>query len=206
MHTSSSEVYGTALRTPIDEEHPLQGQSPYSASKIGADKLAESFYRAYDLPVVTLRPFNTYGPRQSARAVIPTIITQALSGDTIHLGNLEARRDLTYVSDTVEAFLKVGLVEGVEGETINLGTGDEVSVRELAELVCELVGSRASIQVDEARLRPAKSEVERLLADNRRARERIGWSPQVELREGLGRTIEWIRGHMDLYLPGQYQI
>jgi len=206
VHTSSSEVYGTALRVPIDEEHPLQGQSPYSASKIGADKLAESFYRAYDLPVVTLRPFNTYGPRQSARAVIPTIITQALSGDTITLGNLEARRDLTYVSDTVEAFLKVAQVEGVEGETINLGTGSEASVGELAEIVGKLLGRRVTVRVDEARLRPEKSEVERLLADNRRAMELIGWAPQVGLRDGLGRTIEWIRGHMEHYLPGQYQI
>ena len=206
VHTSSSEVYGTALRVPIDEEHPLQGQSPYSASKIGADKLAESFYRAYDLPVVTLRPFNTYGPRQSARAVIPTIITQALSGDTIYLGNLEARRDLTYVSDTVEAFLKVGQAEGVEGETINLGTGSEASVGELAEMIGELVGRRVTIRVDEARLRPEKSEVGRLMADNRRAMEMIGWAPQVGLRDGLGRTIEWIRGHMEHYLPGQYQV
>ena len=129
VHTSTSEVYGTALRTPIDEGHPLQGQSPYSASKIGADKLAESFYRSFDIPVVTLRPFNTYGPRQSTRAVIPTIITQALTGEVVRLGNLDARRDLTYVTDTVAGFLKVAETPGVEGETFNLGTGSEVTHR-----------------------------------------------------------------------------
>lgn len=206
VHTSTSEVYGTALRVPIDEEHPLQGQSPYSASKIGADKLAESFYRSYDLPVVTLRPFNTYGPRQSARAVIPTIITQALTQDTIHLGNLEARRDLTYVADTVAGFLRVAEAPGVEGETFNLGTGSEVRIGELAQQVIRLVGRPVEIVVDAERLRPEKSEVQRLLSDNRLAKERLGWEPKVGLEEGLRRTIEWVRGNMGYYQVGKYQI
>ena len=206
VHTSTSEVYGTALRVPIDEEHPLQGQSPYSASKIGADKLAESFYRAFDLPVVTVRPFNTYGPRQSARAVIPTIISQALTQDTIRLGNLKARRDLTYVSDTVEGFLRAGETDGVEGETLNLGTGSEIRIGELADEVIRLVGRPMRIEVDSQRLRPEKSEVGRLLSDNRLAKERLGWEPKVELEEGLRRTIEWVRGHLDFYKPHEYQV
>jgi NAD dependent epimerase/dehydratase len=206
VHTSTSEVYGTALRVPIDEGHPLQGQSPYSASKIGADKLAESFYRAFDLPVVTLRPFNTYGPRQSARAVIPTIISQALMQDTIWMGNLKARRDLTYVSDTVEGFLRAGETDGVEGETLNLGTGSEIGIGALAEEVIRLVGRPVRIEVDSRRLRPEKSEVGRLLSDNRLAKERLGWEPKVELEEGLRRTIKWVREHLDFYKPHEYQV
>jgi NAD dependent epimerase/dehydratase len=206
VHTSTSEVYGTALRVPIDEGHPLQGQSPYSASKIGADKIAESFYRAFDLPVVTVRPFNTYGPRQSARAVIPTIISQALSQEVIRLGNLEARRDLTYVADTVAGFLKAGEAQGVEGETFNLGSGQEVSIGELAGEILAQVGRPVRIEVDPARLRPEKSEVQRLLSDNQRARERLGWQPQVSLEEGLRRTIAWMREHLALYEPGRYQV
>ncbi len=206
VHTSTSEVYGTALRVPIDEDHPLQGQSPYSASKIGADKLAESFYRSFELPVVTLRPFNTYGPRQSARAVIPTIITQVLTGDTLRLGNLEARRDLTYVSDTVAGFLKVAEVPGVEGDTFNLGVGREESIGELANLIVELIGKSVRVEIEEARLRPGKSEVQRLLSDNHKARERLGWYPQVELREGLELTIAWIRNNLQHYRPGEYQV
>lgn len=205
VHTSSSEVYGTAQYAPIDEDHPLQGQSPYSASKIGADKLAESFWRSFDLPVVTLRPFNTYGPRQSARAVVPTIIIQALSGDIIHLGNLEARRDLTYISDTVEGFLKVGRLHGVEGDTFNLGTGVEVRVEGLAHEVLSILGKSAEIQVQPERLRPEKSEVQRLLADNRRAQQQLGWSPCVPLRQGLEKTIAWIAAHLEHY-PEEYQI
>ena len=206
VHTSTSEVYGTAIRVPIDEEHPLQGQSPYSASKIGADKLAESFYRSYDLPVVTLRPFNTYGPRQSARAVIPTIITQVLTQDILHLGNLEARRDLTYVSDTVAGFLRAGQKPGIEGDAYNLGTGSEVSIRELAEKILSLIKKPVEIEIDTDRLRPEKSEVQRLLSDNRRAQDRLGWKPEIELEEGLSRTIAWIRDHLNLYNPERYQI
>lgn len=206
VHTSTSEVYGTALRVPIDESHPLQGQSPYSASKIGADKLVESFYRSYDLPVVTLRPFNTYGPRQSARAIIPTIITQLLSKSELHLGNVSARRDMTYVADTVNGFLRVGQVPGIEGETFNLGTGVEISIKSLVDLLSELLGKKAEIIVDEERLRPDKSEVQRLVADNRLARERLGWEPLVSLKEGIENTIEWIREHQDLYQPDMYQL
>lgn len=206
VHTSSSEVYGTALRTPIDEKHPLQGQSPYSASKIGADKIAESFYRSYNLPVVTLRPFNTYGPRQSARAVIPTIISQVLTQSEIYLGNLEASRDLTYVSDTVAGFLCAGSVEGIEGETFNLGVGHEISIGELAKEIIELVGKPVKIQIDPLRIRPEKSEVQRLLSDNRLAKEQLNWEPKIELRQGLRNTIDWIRENQSLFDPKIYQI
>jgi NAD dependent epimerase/dehydratase len=206
VHTSTSEVYGTAMRVPIDESHPLQGQSPYSASKIAADKLAESFYRSFDLPVVTLRPFNTYGPRQSTRAVIPTIITQALTQDEIYLGNLDATRDLTYVSDTVEGFLRAGEVHGIEGGTFNLGVGREVKIGELAQEIIALINRQVYIRIDTTRLRPAKSEVERLLSDNRLAKEKLAWSPRVGLREGLLKTIEWISANLSLYRPSIYQL
>lgn len=199
IHTSTSEVYGTAQRVPMDETHPLQGQSPYAASKIGADKLAESFYCSFDVPVVTLRPFNTYGPRQSARAVIPTIVIQALKHKTIRLGNLEARRDLTYVSDTVEGFLLTGQQTGLEGETINLGSGEEISVRELVDKIGKLLQRSLQIEIDPRRVRPEKSEVQRLMADYRRAREWLGWHPKVDLNEGLMRTIQWIREHLEKY-------
>lgn len=206
VHTSTSEVYGTALRVPIDENHPLQGQSPYSASKIGADKLAESFYRSFDLPVVTVRPFNTYGPRQSARAVIPTIITQALTQDVVHLGNLDAKRDLTYVSDMVVGFLKAAETSCVEGETFNLGFGREVRIGELAEMILAQVGRPVRIEVDPQRLRPEKSEVQQLLSDNRLAHQRLGWEPSVSLPDGLQQTIAWIRQYLDLYRPDVYII
>src|SRR5215213_2967569 len=206
VHTSTSEVYGTAIRVPIDESHPLQGQSPYSASKIGADKLAESFYCAYALPVVTIRPFNTYGPRQSTRAVIPTIITQALTQDVIYLGNLDTTRDLTYVSDTVEGFLCGGEAQGIEGVTFNLGVGYEVKIGELANQIIACIGRNVEVRVDTARLRPQKSEVGRLLSDNRLAKDRLGWSPRVDLREGLLKTIEWLSDHISFYRPNIYQL
>lgn len=199
VHTSTSEVYGTALRIPIDESHPLQGQSPYSASKIGADKLAESFYLSYGLPVVTLRPFNTFGPRQSARAVIPALITQALSQSTIQMGNLEARRDFTYVSDTVDGFLKAAQTPQVEGLTINLGTGREIRIGELVKLVLAMVDHPVEVVIDPARLRPEKSEVQRLISDNRLALEALGWSPQVSFEDGLQKTFEWIRENPSLF-------
>ncbi len=206
VHTSTSEVYGTARRAPIDEEHPLQGQSPYSASKIGADKLAESFYCAYNLPVVTVRPFNTFGPRQSARAVIPTIITQALSGTTIHLGNVDTTRDFTYVDDTVRGFLLAGSTVGVEGGVFNLGTGTEIRIGDIAERIALKVGHKVEIMVEPQRLRPEKSEVFRLISDNRQARIKLGWEPQqVGLDEGLDKTIAWMRLHIDLYRPGKYE-
>ena len=205
VHTSTSEVYGTALRVPINEEHPLQGQSPYSASKIGADKLAESYYRSFDLPVVTVRPFNTYGPRQSARAVIPTIITQALAQDTLHLGNLDTARDFTFVEDTVAGFLRAVEAPGVEGGTYNLGTGDNISIGDLVEKIIRFIGRPVKLQTDESRLRPEKSEVFNLISDNNLAREALGWTPRVSLDEGLARTIDWLRTHLDLYRVGEYE-
>lgn len=204
VHTSTSEVYGTAIHAPIDEAHPLQAQSPYSASKIGADKLAESFYCTYNLPVVTVRPFNTYGPRQSARAVIPTIITQALTRSTIHLGTLDTTRDFTFVEDTVAGFLVAAKVEGAEGQTFNLGTGEEIRIEDLARKVIVLCESSAGIVVDTERLRPQKSEVLRLLSDNLRARRALGWEPKVGLDEGLRRTIAWIKAHLEMYRMDGY--
>jgi dTDP-glucose 4,6-dehydratase len=206
LHTSTSEVYGTAREVPIPESHPLQGQSPYSASKIAADKLAESFYCSFDLPVVTVRPFNTYGPRQSARAVIPTIISQALSGEEVRLGSLEPRRDLTYVSDTVAGLLRAAETPGIEGQTFNLGADGEIAIGALAERIIALIGRPARIVSDPQRLRPARSEVGRLWSDNRRAREVLGWQPQVGLDEGLARTIAWIRAHLERYQPDVYQL
>lgn len=205
VHISSSEVYGTARRVPIDEAHPLQGQSPYSASKIGADKLAESFFCAYELPVVTVRPFNTYGPRQSTRAVIPVIITQALTQETIHLGNLDTIRDFTFVQDTVSGMLKAGQADGVEGKVMNLGTGQEIRIGELAEKVIQKTGRKVQIQVDSERLRPTASEVMRLISDNSLARKCLGWTPEVSLDEGLDRTMQWIQAHLDLYRIGNYE-
>lgn len=206
IHTSTSEVYGTALRVPIDESHPLQGQSPYSASKIGADKLAESFHLSFDLPVVTLRPFNTYGPRQSTRAVIPTIITQALTSDVVRLGNLDASRDLTYISDTIEGFMRAAETPGLEGQTINLGAGREIRIGDLAQKVIELIGRPVRVEVEAQRLRPQKSEVGRLLSDNRLAARLMGWQPRVDLDEGLRRTIAWVRDHLDEYPAQGYHI
>ena len=206
IHTSTSEVYGTALHVPIDENHPLQAQSPYSASKIGADKIAESFFRSYDLPVVTLRPFNTYGPRQSARAVIPSIISQALTQNTIRLGNLDARRDLTYAMDTVEGFLKVAEVDGVEGDTFNLGSGDEIRIGDLALEIISIIDKPIKIVVDPKRLRPEKSEVQRLLSDNSLAREKLSWEPKTSLSQGLESTIAWMKDHKHLYRPDIYKV
>jgi dTDP-glucose 4,6-dehydratase len=206
VHTSTSEVYGTARYTPIDEAHPLQGQSPYSASKIGADKIAESFYRSFDVPVVTLRPFNTYGPRQSARAVIPTIITQALSRDEVKLGSLEPSRDFTFVKDTTNGFMCVAEAANVLGEEINLGNDETIRIGDLAEKIFRIIGKTPKVIVDSQRIRPAKSEVRKLWASNRKAKELIGWEPHVSLDEGLRLTIEWISTHLDLYRPDQYTV
>ena len=205
IHASTSEVYGTARYAPMDESHPLQGQSPYSASKIGADKLVESFYCAYDLPVVTVRPFNTFGPRQSGRAVVPAIITQALAGETIQLGNLDTRRDFTYVDDTVDGFIKAAEAPGIEGQAFNLGTGQEIRVGELAAKILQMIGRQVELKKEAARLRPDKSEVVRLLSDNSLARQKLKWKPCVTLDEGLACTIEWIRSHLDLYKVGKYE-
>ena len=203
--TSTSEVYGTALYTPIDEKHPLQGQSPYSASKIAADKLAESYFCSFDLPVVTLRPFNTFGPRQSARAVIPTVLTQALNGASeIRLGNLEPKRDLTFVEDTAQAFLLAAETPGIEGEVIHFGQGQAVSVGELAQHCLDAVGSKARIISMPERQRPEKSEVGLLLCDAAKARRVLHWTPQVPLDEGLHRTANYLRQHLAQYRHGQY--
>jgi dTDP-glucose 4,6-dehydratase len=206
IHTSTSEVYGTALYVPIDEKHPLQGQSPYSASKIGADKLVESFYRSFNVKSVTVRPFNTYGPGQSARAVIPTIITQALTQDVIQLGNLDTVRDFTFVDDTVNGFIKAAETDGVFGEVFNLGTGSEITIGDLAQEIIQLIGKPVQIQIDKQRLRPEKSEVMRLLSDNRKAKVGLGWQPEVSIRDGLQATIHWIEKNIDLFRPGRYEL
>jgi NAD dependent epimerase/dehydratase len=206
IHTSTSETYGTARYVPIDEAHPMQGQSPYSASKIGADKMVESFFASFKTPVVTARPFNTYGPRQSARAVIPTIIAQCLKGQTIKLGNLSPTRDFNFVSDTVRGFIAAAETPGIDGLTVNFGSGLEISVGDLAQMICELTGNRANIEVDHARTRPAGSEVERLLASNTLAKERLNWSPQVSLREGLKQTIDWIAPNQQRFRADSYVV
>ena len=207
--TSTSEVYGTARYVPIDEAHPRQGQSPYSATKIGADAMAESFYRSFGLPVVIARPFNTYGPRQSARAVIPTIVTQLLAGaDSLKLGSLHPTRDLTYVTDTAAGFIALAEADDAVGRAINLGVGEEISIGDLAAAIMRIVGREVPILSDDARLRPALSEVERLLSNNALAREVAGWQPRVSLEEGLARTVEWfsVEANRARYKAGIYNV
>jgi len=206
IHTSTSEVYGTAQYTPIDEYHPLQGQSPYSASKIGADKIAQSFALSYDLPVITLRPFNTYGPRQSARAVIPSIIVQTLTKDQINLGSLDPIRDFTFVSDTVKGFLLAAEAKEAIGKDVHLGTGEAISIGDLVSKIFMIIGKSPKIICDSQRLRPEKSEVMKLLASNEKARELLGWNPQISLDIGLQSTIEWVSRHLDLYSKDQYAL
>lgn len=206
VHTSSSEVYGTAQYVPIDEGHSLQGQSPYAASKIGADKMVEAFHLSFGLPVVTIRPFNTFGPRQSARAVIPTVITQCLSGGKVVLGNLSPTRDLNFVSNTVDGFFAAGMAPGVEGRTINLGTGREISIRDLVALIGNMTGREIDLSTDAERMRPGKSEVERLLADATLAKTLLGWTPQVGLEDGLRMTIQWIQENMSDFRVGHYVV
>ncbi|HBY09397.1 MAG TPA: NAD-dependent dehydratase [Chloroflexi bacterium] len=206
IHTSTSEVYGTARYVPIDEIHPLQGQSPYAASKIGADKLAESFHLSYHLPVSTVRPFNTYGPRQSARAIIPTIIVQMLTKERIKLGSLHPRRDFTFVTDTASGFVKAAVSDATIGDVINLGSGQEISIGELFHLIRDLVGRDVALEVEDERMRPSGSEVERLLADNKKAQKLTGWTPSVSFTEGLQKTINWIDAHLDLYQVDKYTI
>ncbi|MEU5238104.1 GDP-mannose 4,6-dehydratase [Streptomyces lydicus] len=207
VHTSTSEVYGTALTAPIGEDHPLQPQSPYSASKIGADMMALSHWHAFDLPVTVVRPFNTYGPRQSARAVIPTILAQLHSGARqIRLGSLTPTRDFTYVTDTAAGFLALADCDRALGQVVNLGTGREIAIGALAEALIAASGRDAEVVVDPARLRPSGSEVERLLSDNSRARRWASWQPEVSLEEGLKRTSAWVAENLHLFAADRYQV
>lgn len=207
VHTSTSEVYGTPQSLPIREDHPLRAQSPYAASKIAADKLAESYVCSFGVPIVTLRPFNTYGPRQSARAVLPTILTQLLAGrNPIRLGSLHPRRDLTFVSDTVDGFLRAGDCAAAIGRVVQLGTGRSVSVKELVALACGVVGRRVEVEVQPDRVRPDESEVQELLADNAYAKRLLGWQPTVPLEDGLVATTEWIQRHLAQYKTYQYAV
>ena len=194
IHTSTSETYGTAQYVPIDEKHPLVGQSPYSATKIAADKLVESYHLSFGLPVSTIRPFNVFGPRQSARAVIPTIISHSLSGmDTIRLGSLSPVRDFTYVKDTVQGFMCLAESSNSVGEVINIGRGEGITIGKLAQLILDISGSKLSIEFDNQRLRPEKSEVMELVCDNTKAREILSWQPKYSLEKGLRQTIDWMR-------------
>jgi NAD dependent epimerase/dehydratase len=207
IQTSTSEVYGTPEILPITEQHPLQGQSPYSATKIAADKLCEAYFSSFDIPVVTLRPFNTYGPRQSARAVIPTILSQLLAGRReITLGSIDPRRDLTFVSDTVDGFLAAGLAPGIEGRTIQLGTGRTESVEEVFHAACKACGVEARIRIDPARIRPGRSEVLVLQSDPSLAGELLRWHAEITLEEGLSRTAAWIRDNLGAFTPDQYAV
>lgn len=206
VHTSTSEVYGTALREPIDESHPLQGQSPYSASKIGADMLADSYYRSFDLGVVTLRPFNTFGPRQTARAFIPTIISQAFERDAIHLGSLTPQRDMTFVGDTVAGFVAAATTPDIEGETINLGTGSTYSIGDFCSRIQRLMGIDKPVVQSAERMRPEKSEVLKLISDNSKAKRLMGWEPKVSLDDGLLQSIEFVKQNMHLYRPTRYTV
>lgn len=206
VHTSTSEVYGTAQTVPISESHPLQGQSPYSASKIGADKIAESYFRSFDTAVVTLRPFNTFGPRQSARAFLPTIISQALTQNEIKLGSLTPERDMTFVSDTVDGFIAAATTPNIEGETINLGTGSTFTVGHFAERVLKLMGVQKPIVQDPLRLRPEKSEVLKLVSDNSRAAQLMGWTPKTNLDDGLLQTIEFVQKNIHLFRTETYVV
>lgn len=206
VHTSTSEVYGSARYTPIDEKHPLQGQSPYSASKIGADKIVESYYRSFNVPVATLRPFNTFGPRQSARAVIPTIISQTLVKDEIHLGSLDTWRDFTFVKDTVDGFVRLAEAENILGDEINLGNNAAITIGDLAKKIFSIIGKEPRIITEDQRLRPEKSEVMKLHAANQKALDLIGWKPQVSLDQGLEITVDWIKKNLNLYQPDKYAV
>lgn len=207
VHTSTSETYGTAIYTPIDEKHQLQAQSPYSATKIGADKLAESFYCSFNLPVATIRPFNIYGPRQSARAVIPTVICQALAGKKeIKLGSLSPVRDMNYVKDAVAGYLKIAEADNSIGEVINIGSGRGITIGELANKILGLIGSKAVIVSDKERVRPEKSEVKQLLCDYSKARKMFGYEPRYSIEEGLKETIGFVRENLAIYRPNEYTI
>jgi len=205
--TSTSETYGTAQYVPIDEDHPLVGQSPYSASKISADQLAVSYNKSFDLPVVIARPFNTYGPRQSARAIIPTIITQLLSGkDKLELGNLTPTRDFNYVKDTASGFIALAENDKSLGEMINIGSNREISMKDTVDLIIELIGKEVEIVQDEKRVRPEKSEVDRLVCDNTKIKRLTDWEPEYTIREGLQETINWFRDNLKYYKPDIYNV
>ncbi len=207
IHTSTSETYGTAQYVPIDEKHPMQGQSPYSASKIGADRMVESYFKSFELPTVIVRPFNTYGPRQSARAFIPTVITQALTSDKIMMGSLDPIRDMTYVKDTAEGFIQVGLAEQTVGQEINLGVGKGETIGTMAKKILKFVGKEGTpFEQDTARVRPAKSEVMKLISDNSKALQLSGWQPRYTLEEGLVETIKWIKNNLKKYKPDNYAV
>lgn len=205
--TSTSEVYGTAQYVPIDENHPFQGQSPYSATKIGADRIAESFHKSFEMPITIVRPFNTYGPRQSARAVIPTIITQLLAGkEEIQLGALSPTRDFNYVKDTVNGFIEIAKAHNTIGEEINIATQQEISIGQLAQEMIKQINPNAKIICEEERLRPEKSEVNRLLGSNKKIKELTGWSPEYNLEQGLAETIEWIKNNLDKFKTDIYNV
>lgn len=204
ISTSTSEVYGTALRVPIDEDHPLQGQSPYAASKIAADALCISYQRSFGLPVTILRPFNTFGPRQSARAIIPTVISQALVRGAVRLGSLDPRRDLTFVSDTVAGFVAIAACDAAVGRAVNIGRGEDLSIGELVRRIAERMGRPISVETDPSRVRPAASEVGRLLADARLAETLFGWRPRVSLDEGLDKTIQYVTERLGDYRTEEY--
>ena len=206
VHTSTSEVYGTARYVPMDEAHPLQGQSPYSATKIAADKIAEAFHLSFNLPIATIRPFNTYGPRQSARAIIPTIIIQALTRPTLTLGNLDPTRDLTYVEDTVDGFIKISEQPAAIGQVINVGSGQDISVKDLVATILQLMGKDLPISQDDQRARPIGSEVERLCADTSKAQRLLDWRSRTDLAQGLGKTIEWVQTNLELYKADRYAV
>jgi len=206
IHTSTSEVYGSARTVPITLDHPIEPQSPYAASKVAADKLMDAWHRSYELPMTIVRPFNTYGPRQSARAVIPTIMSQALAGGTLRLGSLTPRRDLTFVEDTVAGMLAAADSNAAIGRTIQLGTGHDVAIGDIVELVGDILGRKLDVELDETRVRPAASEVERLISDPSLAQELTGWSAEVELRDGLARTLDWIASNTQRYRASDYVI
>jgi dTDP-glucose 4,6-dehydratase len=206
VHTSTSEVYGTARYVPIDEQHPLQGQSPYSATKIAADKLVEAYHRSYDVPAVTIRPFNTFGPRQSTRAVIPTIMAQCLTRSTVQLGNLDATRDLNFVANTVDGFVAGAESQAARGETIQLGSGAEITIGELAERIIRMSGRNVKIESDPQRRRPDASEVQRLIADNRKAETLLGWRPRIDLDEGLRVTLNWVGENLERCQANDYHV
>jgi NAD dependent epimerase/dehydratase len=206
VHTSTSETYGTAIYTPIDELHPLQGQSPYSASKIGADKLAESYWRSFETPVVTVRPFNTFGPRQSARAFLPSVLAQALTSDVVKVGSLDPVRDMNYVFDTVNGFVLAGSTPDVEGNTYNLGSGLGVTMGELLEIAVRVTNTQPRIEVDESRIRPHKSEVFELICSADRAKQHLGWTSTISLDEGVARTADWVENNLDEFKPEIYNV